>query len=82
MDQQSIEWELLMLLTEHYEEDYRRFVVLPPPLMETYRVRAAVAELRNEHYLEEQIRGVVRLSPRGYLMCQKELLGFDHCESE
>jgi hypothetical protein len=57
MDQQSIQWELLMLLTEHYEEDYRRFVVLPPPLMETYRVRAAVAELRDERYVEEQVRG-------------------------
>jgi len=28
--------------------------------------RTAVAELRNEGYVEEQVRGVVRLTPRGY----------------
>jgi predicted transcriptional regulator len=28
--------------------------------------RVAVAELRNEGYVEEQVRGVVRLTLRGY----------------
>jgi hypothetical protein len=51
-------------------------------LMEICSIRFAVAELRNDRYVEERVRGVIRLSPRGYLMCQKEMLGFDHCESE
>jgi hypothetical protein len=82
MDQQSIQWELLMLLAKNYEEDFGRFVVIPQPLMETYFLRTAVAELRDEDYVEERGQGVIRLSPHGYLMCQKELFGFDRCESE
>jgi hypothetical protein len=78
----SIRWELLMFLSKNYEEDYRRFVVIPVSLMEICSIRFAVAELRNDRYVEERVRGVIRLSPRGYLMCQKEMLGFDHCESE
>lgn len=82
MNEQSIRRELLMFLTKQYEEDYRRFVVIPAPLMEIYPIRVTVAELRNDRYVEERIRRVIRLSPRGYLMWQKEILGFDHCESE
>jgi len=66
-----------MLLTKHYEEDWRRLVEIPQPLMETQPVRAAIAELRDEEYVEERDRGVLRLSPEGYLMCQKEVLGFE-----
>jgi hypothetical protein len=82
MSAQLIRWELLMFLIKHYEEDYRRFVAIPASLMEICPIRFAVAELRNDRYVEERVRGVIRLSPRGYLMCQKEILGFDHCESE
>jgi hypothetical protein len=82
MNRETIRWELLMLLTKHYEEDYRRFVVIPLQLMEHCPIRITVAELRNERYVEEKVRGVIRLSPRGYLMCQKYVLGFDHCETE
>jgi hypothetical protein len=82
MDQQSIQWALLMLLTKHYEEDYRRFVVIPQLLMKTPPLRAAIAALTREDYVEERAKGVLRLSPDGYLMCQKELLGFERCERE
>lgn len=68
-----------MLLTKHYEEDYRRFVVIPQLLTETQPVRTAIAELRDEEYVEERDRGVLRLSQDGYLRCQKELLGFQRC---
>src|SRR5258706_7900957 len=38
--------------------------------------------VEKEQYVDEQVRGVIRLSPRGYLMCQKEIFGFDRCASE
>jgi hypothetical protein len=68
-----------MLLTKHYEQDWRRFVVIPQPLMQTHLVRTAIAELTRGEYVEERDRGVLRLSRDGYLMCQKELLGFERC---
>jgi hypothetical protein len=71
-----------MLLTKHYEEDCGRFVVIPQPLMDVSPVGKAVAELRDERYVEERARGVLRLSPDGYLMCQKELFGFERCERD
>jgi len=71
-----------MLLAQHYEDDCSRFVVIPQPLMETYLVRSAIAELRGDKYIEELVRGVIHLNPRGYLTCQKELLGFDRCASD
>jgi hypothetical protein len=82
MDQQSVQWHLLMLLADQFEEDWGRFVVIPQPLLQASPVRSAVEELRNEQYVEERVGGVIRLTSHGYLMCQKELLGFIHCESE
>ena len=73
MNQQSMRLELLMVLTKHYEEDSSQFVTIPPPLMEMSLTRSALAELRNDRYVEEQARGVIRLRPRGYMMCQKEI---------
>jgi Mn-dependent DtxR family transcriptional regulator len=32
-----------------------------------------VAELRNEGYVEEEVRGVVRLTPRGYQLYKKRV---------
>jgi Mn-dependent DtxR family transcriptional regulator len=32
-----------------------------------------VAELRNEGYVEEEVRGVVRLTPRGYQLYKKKV---------
>jgi hypothetical protein len=37
-----------MLITKHYEKDCRRFLVIPKPLIETYPVRRAIAQLRND----------------------------------
>jgi Mn-dependent DtxR family transcriptional regulator len=41
-------------------------VRLPQQTVDSSFARVAVAELRNEGYVEEQVRGVVRLTPRGY----------------
>jgi hypothetical protein len=62
----SIQTELFLTLAEHYEHDPHEFVTLPRQTVDSSLARVAVAELRNEGYVEEQVRGVVRLTLRGY----------------
>jgi hypothetical protein len=66
MQEQSIQTELFVTLAQHYEHDPREFVRLPQQTVDSSVARVAVAELRNEGYVEEQVRGVVRLTLRGY----------------
>jgi hypothetical protein len=68
MRPESIQQDLLVSLAEQYEQDPGRFVTLPQQTLDSSFARVAVAELRNEGYVEEQIRGVVRLTPRGYMI--------------
>jgi hypothetical protein len=62
----AIQTELFVTLVEHYEQDPGEFVRLPQQTVDSSFARVAVAELRNQGYVEEQIRGVVRLTLRGY----------------
>jgi hypothetical protein len=62
----SIQSELFVTLAEHYEHNPQEFVTLPQQTVDSSFARVAVAELRNEGYVEEQVRGVVRLTLRGY----------------
>jgi hypothetical protein len=64
---------LILDLAEHYEENPGQFVQLPQPTMASAVTRQMVAELRNEGYVEEEVRGVVRLTPRGYLAYKKRI---------
>jgi hypothetical protein len=66
MQEATIQTELFVTLAEHYEHDPREFVRLPQQTVDSSFARVAVAELRNEGYVEEQVRGVVRLTLRGY----------------
>ena len=66
MLQETVGSDLLVALAHSYEEDPGQFVSLPRIVLDSSAARMAVAEMRNEGYLEEQIRGVVRLTPRGY----------------
>jgi hypothetical protein len=66
MHAQIIEDNLLATLAHSYEEDPGQFVSLPRLILDSSATRMAVAELRNEGLLEEQVRGVVRLTARGY----------------
>jgi len=72
MHTETIPNELLMTLAKCYEEDPSRFVTLPKQTLDSSLARLAVAELRNEGYVEEQIRGVVRLTARGYQVYKSE----------
>jgi len=66
MSAASISSDLLCELTRLYESDATQFLHIPQQQMTSAFVREAIAELRNEGYLEEEMRGVVRLTARGY----------------
>lgn len=66
--------DLILDLAERYEENPGQFVQLPQPTMASAVARQMVAELRNEGYVEEEVRGVVRLTPRGYLAYKKRTI--------
>ena len=59
-------------LAQRYEEDPDQFVHLPQPTVASATARQTVAELRNEGYVEEEIRGVIRLTERGYRAYKKQ----------
>ena len=66
MDNISIRDGLLAALTERYEADPAHFVILPRQIVDSSSARAVIADLRNEGYVEEQERGVIRFTRRGY----------------
>jgi hypothetical protein len=66
MHQETVQNELLVTLAHSYEEDPAQFVTVPKPVLDSSLARLAMAELRNDGYLEEQVRGVVRLTALGY----------------
>jgi len=65
--QQLIRDELLTVLARHYERDLMAFVALPPLFMDSALAREVVAQLRNEGYIEEKMRGTIRLTARGHM---------------
>jgi Mn-dependent DtxR family transcriptional regulator len=66
MTWQDLQDGILLTLVIRYEEDHRQFVTLPRQVLDSSSTRVAVAELRNEGLVEEQVRGVIRLTARGY----------------
>jgi hypothetical protein len=66
MDWDVIRERLLLTLGGKYQEDPRQFVTLPKQTMDSAVARQIVADLRNQGYVEEQVRGVIRLTARGY----------------
>lgn len=66
MDNTSIRDGLLAALTECYEADTAHFVSLPKPIVDSSSARTVIADLRNEGYVEERERGVIRFTRRGY----------------
>ena len=58
--------ELIDRLAERYEEDPSEFVHLSEGTVASSMARLTVSELRNEGLVEEEVRGVIRLTARGY----------------
>jgi hypothetical protein len=74
MDQELIQNELLDTLAGCYEDDPERFVTLPKQTVDSSSARHMLAEMRNEGIVEEQIRGVIRLTPLGYSVYKNSLI--------
>jgi hypothetical protein len=59
-------------LAQQYGKDPRRFVSLSKEAVDSALGREIVAELRNEGHVEEDARGTIRLTPRGYRAFQND----------
>jgi Mn-dependent DtxR family transcriptional regulator len=66
MPVQDIRDGLLVALVLRYEQDRGQFVTLSKQTVDSSSARLAIAELRNQGLVEEQVRGVIRLTDLGY----------------
>lgn len=66
MSEQEIRNELFLALVLRYEQQCDQYVTLSKQTVDCSSARLAIAELRNEGLVEEQVRGVVRLTALGY----------------
>jgi hypothetical protein len=66
MPEQDIRARLIDALVRRYEQDHAQFVFLPKQTIDSSFARLAIAELRNQGLVEEQVRGVIRLTALGY----------------
>jgi hypothetical protein len=67
----AIRDSLLLGLANSYEENPDRFLQLPQQTLASALAREIVANLRNEGYIEEEVRGVIRFTTRGYKTYKK-----------
>ena len=59
-------------LAPRYREDPTHFLSLSKQSVDSALAREIVAELRNEGHVEEEVRGTIRLTPRGYRAFQND----------
>ena len=78
MKRELIREGLLFTLAASYEEDPHEFVTLSRQTVDSSLAREVVAELRNEGYVEEQVRGVIRLTLRGYELHKNKPLPYTY----
>jgi hypothetical protein len=57
---------LLANLIKAYEANPETFTTLPKETLDSSWARIVISNLRNEGVVDEQVRGVVRLTSRGY----------------
>jgi hypothetical protein len=75
---QDIRDGILVALVLRYEQDRNQFVTLSKKTVDSSYARLAIAELRNEGLVEEQVRGVIRLTALGYKKYQNAPLSYAH----
>jgi hypothetical protein len=63
---QNVRDGLLLSLVLRYEQDCDQFLILSKQTLDSSSARLAIAGLRNEGLVEEQVRGVIRLTALGY----------------
>lgn len=81
MQRELIREGLLFTLAAAYEENPCRFVTLSKQTVDSSLAREVVAELRNDGYVEEQVRGVIRLTARGYALHKNKPLPYSYRNS-
>ena len=59
-------------LAERYRENPTGFLSLSKEAIDSALGREIVAELRNEGHIEEEVRGTIRLTARGYRAFQSD----------
>jgi hypothetical protein len=74
MPMSAIENKLLVTLAERYEQDPRGYVALPKETVDDSEARVIVADMRNHGYVDEEVRGVIRLTLRGYELFRNRFL--------
>jgi len=67
---------LLLALSQRYRDDPSQFLILSRQSLDSALMRGVVADLRNEGQIEEQMRGVIRLTPRGYRKFRNDPLAY------
>lgn len=66
--------DLLSALAVTYQADPGQFFTVSRRMLDSALTRELISELRNEGYVEEQVRGVIRMTPRGFKAYQSESL--------
>ena len=76
MSEQEIRNELLLMLVFRYEQQRDQYLTLSKQTVDCSSARLAIAELRYEGLVEEQVRGVVRLTALGYMKYRSAPLSY------
>jgi len=66
MRRELIRDALLLSLAQLYQKDPKQFLTLSRQTIDSSVAREVIAQLRNDGFIEENIRGVIRLTARGY----------------
>jgi hypothetical protein len=72
MERDLVRDGLRFKLAKQYREDPTGFLSLSKEAIDSALGREIVAELRNEGHIEEEVRGRIRLTPRGYRAFQSD----------
>ena len=78
MSEQEIRNELLLVLALRYEQQRDQYMTVSKQTIDCSAARLALAELRNEGLVEEQVRGVIRLTSLGYRKYKSVPLSCSH----
>jgi predicted transcriptional regulator len=76
MQRELVRDGLLFALARRYQEDPSHFLTLSKQSINSALTREIVAELRTEGHIEEEVRGTIRLTSRGYRVFQNDPLPY------
>lgn len=72
MERDLVRDGLRFKLAQRYRENPGDFVSLSQQAVDSALARQLVAELRNAGHVEEEVRGKIRLTPRGFMAFQND----------